>query len=157
MQKTVIAAFFGCLVPVASHAAGDPSWIQDKRGCKIANPAPKPGETVEWSGSCPQGIASGKGVLQFFDSGKPGARYEGELNKGVLSGKGVLRSADGSVYDGDWVDGKPDGYGKFTDKDGNVYVGGWTAGVQDGPGTLTSKDGQRITGTWRGGKFVENQ
>lgn len=155
MRKTVIAALL--LMPALAFATDEPSWITDKRGCKIANPAPKSGETVEWSGSCPQGMAHGTGVLQFYNAGKPGARYEGELSKGVLSGKGVLRSADGSVYDGDWVDGKPEGYGKFTDKDGNTYVGGWTAGAQDGPGTLTSKDGQRITGTWRGGKYVDKK
>ena len=137
-----------------SRAAEGTGWIKDKKGCNIANPSPKAGETVEWSGACRQGYAEGKGILQFSLDGKPGTRYEGELKGGVMSGRGQLRAADGSVYDGDWVDGKPDGYGKYTAANGDTFVGGWTAGKWDGPGTLTGKDGRRLSGTWRNGEYV---
>lgn len=154
MRIVMLTALLCIVSSVPSSAADEAGWIKDRKGCRVANPNPKPDESVEWSGQCPQGYANGEGVVQFFEAGKPGARYEGELKKGVMAGRGKLKMADGSVYDGDWVDGKPDGFGKFTDAAGDIYVGGWTAGEQDGPGTLTSKDGKRITGTWRKGQYV---
>ena len=64
--------------PVAAPA--EVHWLQDKRGCKFANPTPKPNESVTWSGACADGYMQGKGVLQFLSDGKPGAfsiAYEG--------------------------------------------------------------------------------
>ena len=135
------------------YAASD-TYIKDSKGCKIANPTPKPKETVTWSGRCAGGFAEGKGVLQFRLDGKPGARYEGDLKKGVMEGRGELRTTDGAVYDGDWVAGKPDGYGQYTAPDGSTFVGGWTAGKQHGPGTLRSKDGTGVAGRWKDGQYV---
>ncbi|HZR02149.1 MAG TPA: hypothetical protein VFA81_03120 [Burkholderiales bacterium] len=157
MRAPLFALLLVILATSVSAAEDASGWIKDKKGCKIANPNPKPKETAQWSGACLQGYAHGKGVLQFYSDGKPSVRYEGELSQGVLSGRGELRMADGSIYDGDWVDGKPEGYGKFTSTDGSTYVGGWTAGKQDGPGTLTDKNGKRVTGTWRAGQYVGNQ
>jgi hypothetical protein len=130
-------------------------WLQDKRGCKIANPTPKPKESVTWSGACVDGYMQGKGVLQFATDGKPGAHYEGTLTKGQLTGRGALRSPDGTTYDGDWVDGKPEGYGVYTAADGSKYEGAWTAGQFDGPGSLRSAKGEVIHGVWENGKLVK--
>jgi hypothetical protein len=129
-------------------------WVADKRGCKFANPTPKPNETVTWSGACADGLMQGKGVLQFTSDGKPGARYEGTLSKGRLTGRGALRTPDGSIYDGDWVDGKQDGYGEYTGADGSKYQGAWTAGQPDGSGTYRSPKGEVIHGVWENGKLV---
>ncbi len=130
-------------------------WLQDKRGCKFANPTPKPNESVTWSGACADGYMQGKGVLQFSADGKPGARYEGTLTKGRLTGRGVLRAPDGSTYDGDWVDGKQDGYGAYTAADGSRYEGAWTAGQPDGPGSYRPAKGEPIRGVWENGKLVK--
>ena len=130
-------------------------WLKDKRGCKFANPAPKPNESVTWSGACADGYMQGKGVLQFTTDGKPGARYEGTLSKGRLTGRGLLRTGDGSTYDGDWVDGKQDGYGVFTAADGSRYEGAWTAGQMDGPGTYRSPKSEIVRGVWENGKLVK--
>lgn len=154
MRFVMLATLLCVVSPAPSSAADEAGWIKDKKGCRIANPNPKPGESVDWSGKCQQGYADGEGVVQFFEGSKAGARYEGELKKGVMAGHGKLEMADGSVYDGDWVDGKPDGFGRYRDAAGDSYVGGWTAGLQDGPGTLTPKDGKRIIGTWRKGQYV---
>jgi hypothetical protein len=146
----------GAAVYAASVTAADDrgGWIRDAKGCRIANPTPKPKETVDWSGPCTNGYGDGKGVLQFFVDGVAAARYEGELKRGIIDGRGVLRTPDGAVYDGDWVAGKPEGYGQYTAPDGSTYTGGWTAGKQDGPGTLRTKGGETLTGTWRAGQYV---
>ena len=148
--------------PAASPEAAKPApapaevhWLQDKRGCKFANPTPKPNETVAWSGACVDGYMQGKGVLQFASDGKPGARYEGTLTKGRLTGRGVLKSPDNTVYDGDWVDSKPDGYGSYTAADGSKYEGAWTAGQFDGPGSFHSAKGEVVRGIWENGKLVK--
>jgi hypothetical protein len=139
--------------PAAQPA--ETQWLQDKRGCKFANPTPKPNESVTWSGACADGLMQGKGVLQFTSDGKPGARYEGTLAKGQLNGRGALRTADGATYDGDWVDGKQDGYGVYTAVDGSRYEGAWTAGQPDGPGSYRSSKGEVIRGVWENGKLVK--
>ena len=51
----------------------DSGWIADKRGCKVANPFPRPGESITWSGECKNGFAQGSGVLQWY-SERPGGR-----------------------------------------------------------------------------------
>jgi len=139
----------------AAPAPAEVHWLQDKRGCKFANPTPKPNETVTWSGACADGYMQGTGVLQFVTDGKPGARYEGTLTKGRLTGRGVLRSPDNSVYDGDWLDSKPDGYGVYIAPDGSKYEGAWTGGQFDGPGSFRSAKGEVVRGVWENGKLVK--
>ena len=146
---------WGASTGADDKASPEPGWIKDTKGCKIANPNPKPNETVAWSGPCPNGVAEGMGVLQFSMDGKAGSRYEGEVKQGVISGRGKLSTPDGAIYDGDWVDGKPDGYGKYNAPDGSSFVGGWTAGKQDGPGTYRDVTGAVLTGDWKNGKFVD--
>jgi hypothetical protein len=144
------------LASAAGPAAAEPEggWIVDAKGCKIANPNPKPNETVKWSGACKDGFAEGKGVLEYAIGGKPGARYEGQLKRGRFDGRGVLRTTDGAVYDGDWVDGAQDGYGEYTAPDKSTFKGGWTAGKPDGPGVLTTPDGKVVKGVWANGKYL---
>lgn len=154
MRTLLLNCFALALATAAPLYAASDTYIKDSKGCKIANPTPKPKETVTWSGRCAGGFAEGKGVLQFRLDGKPGARYEGDLKKGVMEGRGELRTTDGAVYDGDWVAGKPEGYGQYTAPDGSTFVGGWTAGKQDGPGTLRNKDGSAVVGRWKDGQYV---
>ena len=69
------------------------SWIADaKTGCRIRNPAPQPRESVTWSGACPNGIAEGTGVLQWFDDDRPTDRYAGEMRDGWENGRGTAPS-----------------------------------------------------------------
>jgi hypothetical protein len=130
-------------------------WLQDKRGCKFANPTPKPNESVTWSGACADGYMQGKGVLKFTTDSKPGAIYEGTLSRGRLTGRGTLHTPDGAVYDGDWVDGKQEGYGAYTAVDGSRYEGGWSGGQPDGQGSYYPAKGDPIRGVWENGKLVK--
>lgn len=82
-----------------------PGWIADgKTGCKIWNPAPQSHETIRWSGGCEGGYASGKGTLQWYESGKPGDRYVGEYQGGKRNGHGVVTESNGTRIEGDWRD-----------------------------------------------------
>ena len=35
--------------------AGDPHWISDSKGCKVANVFPQEDESISWTGACEQG------------------------------------------------------------------------------------------------------
>ncbi len=55
--------------------AGD--WIADvKTGCKIWNPAPAPGETVNWAGPCNAGFAEESILTVSICSPGPTLKYE---------------------------------------------------------------------------------
>jgi hypothetical protein len=155
MRLLIIELALLALTSAAVQAAEpEVGWIADAKGCKIANPNPKPNETVKWSGGCKNGYAEGKGVLEYAVDGKPGARYEGQLKRGRFDGRGVLRTPDGAVYDGDWLDGAQEGYGEYTAPDKTTFKGGWTAGKPDGPGVLATPDGKVVKGIWANGNYL---
>lgn len=130
------------------------SWIEDaKTGCRIRNPAPQPRETVTWSGACPNGIAEGTGILQWFDDDRPSDRYEGELRDGWENGQGVATSTViADRYEGQWRDGWRHGQGIYTFANGDRYEGNWFEGLRAGQGTMVWEDGARYEGEWLDGK-----
>lgn len=137
---------------VAQETEIEPYWIKDSNsGCAVWNSNPKPIETITWSGSCRNGKADGRGVLQWYRDGKPGDRYEGDTKIGKAHGLGVFTDADGSRYEGEHVDGKAHGRGVFTDSDGSRYEGEFVNGSQRGRGILTWPSSDRYEG-----EFVDN-
>ena len=83
-------------------------WITaTNQACKIWNPAPQPDESVTWSGACKDGLATGKGILQWTENGKPDVKFDGEYVKGKRNGPGVLITPDGRRTQGMWVDDEP--------------------------------------------------
>jgi hypothetical protein len=144
---TLIA--FTC--PVAAQTP-QPGWIADARtGCRVWNPSPQPNETISWTGGCSNGIAQGRGVLQWLKDGKPNERYEGEYRDGKQNGRGVYTSADGSRCECEYRDDKKDGRGVLTDKNGR-YEGEFRDDRHDGRGVMTWRDGSRYEGEFRDGK-----
>lgn len=135
-------------------AGAEDGYIADKNGCKIANPSPKPKETVTWSGACKEGYADGQGAMQWYDDGNPGARYEGTLVHGVISGQGKLSLSNGTTYEGGWLNGKQSGAGVLTTTDGGTYRGEWKNGEPDGAGVMHSASGETVTGIWKEGLYV---
>jgi hypothetical protein len=129
-------------------------WIEDKNGCRIANPNPKAGETVIWSGACTDGFAAGEGTMQWYEDGKLGVRYEGSLAKGAPSGQGKLTMPGGATYEGGWLSGKQDGSGKYSAPDGTTYEGEWKDGVPEGRGVMRNASGEATSGIWKGGTYV---
>ncbi len=140
--------------PTFAQAPPPESWIQDaKTGCRIRNPAPQPREAVAWSGTCPDGIAEGSGVLQWFDDDRPTDRYEGELRDGWENGRGIATSTViADRYEGDWRDGWRHGRGVYDFANGDRHEGDWFEGLRTGQGTMVWADGARYEGEWLDGK-----
>ncbi len=143
-----------CLFLAAAWAFAQEGWIEDKNGCRIANPTPKSGETVTWTGACTSGFAEGQGTMQWYANGNAGVRYEGSLARGAPSGRGKLIMPDGATYEGDWLNGKQNGTGKYSSPGGTSYEGEWKDGTPDGRGVMHSASGEVIDGIWKGGTFV---
>jgi hypothetical protein len=142
------------LVAVARGAASDDGeWITDKKGCKVANPFPRPGETITWTGTCKNGFAHGQGVLQWYLNGKEDDRYEGSLDQGWAEGRGTLYKADGGKYDGEWQHSLQSGAGRYEAPDGSWYDGQWKDGKPNGAGQYRRPDGRMFMGQWRDGVF----
>jgi hypothetical protein len=129
----------------------EPAWIKDKNGCRVRNANPQPNESVAWSGACPDGVAGGRGVLQWYLNGKPNGRYEGELRNGRATGHGVSVAANGDRYDGEWRDGLQNGHGVFEDSRGH-YDGEWKDGRPNGHGTSVAANGNSYDGEWKDGR-----
>ena len=150
-----MSLFLGLLLGLAAAcaSAGD-GWIADKNGCKLANPSPKPSETVTWSGICTDGFADGKGVVQWYEDGRPGVTYKGALVRGAASGQGKLTMPDGATYEGGWLDGKQEGNGRYLAPGGARYEGEWKDGLPNGRGIMHDPSGAVIDGIWKSGTYV---
>jgi hypothetical protein len=146
----LIVTTLSASAPTSAQAPSPDSWIEDsKTGCKIRNPAPQPRESVTWSGACPNGIAEGTGILQWFDDDRPTDRYEGELRDGWENGRGVATSTViADRYEGEWRDGWRHGEGVYSFANGDRYVGDWFEGMRTGRGTMVWADAARYEGEW---------
>lgn len=144
------------LCPVAGVAqTPQPGWIADARtSCRVWNPIPQPNETITWSGSCQNGLAMGRGVLQWFESGRPSERYEGEYRDGKQSGRGVYTWPDGDRYEGEWRDDKASGRGVETSANGDRYDGEWRDGKPNGIGQAVISSSV-YNGFWTNGCFKD--
>lgn len=132
-----------------------PGWIADARnGCRVWNSSPSPNETITWSGACQNGVTQGRGVLQWFENGKPKSRYEGEFRDGKYNGRAVLTTADGNRYEGEFRDGKFNGRGVMTAAGGR-YEGEFRDGRPNGQGTYAGRTGNVYAGTWTNGCFKQ--
>jgi len=146
------------LLLVASPAKAQDAqadWMADPNtGCRVWN-APwnrlKPKDTISWSGSCVDGLASGRGVLQCFNDGKPTSRYEGDIRQGKINGRGTYVMVYGMQYEGEWRDGSLNGSGIMTSKIGARYEGEWRNHKPHGKGTFRDSNGNVYTGTWTNG------
>lgn len=106
----------------------DGSWDLDPRGgCRLWDWRPDPEDTVTWSGRCVSGQKEGRGVVQWYEHGRPIDRFDG-----------VFR------------DGKRERTGRYEWPAGQRYQGTYTADLPNGNGTITI-DGVSFAGTWRRG------
>jgi hypothetical protein len=126
-------------MPDAGRPSGPPTgWVADgKTGCKIWDAVPDPEEKISWSGECVDGMAEGKGTLQFFIGSTPAARYEGDMRNGRADGHGTHVDPDGARYEGQWRNNAADGFGVYT-RDGKRHEGTWANGcLKQGPDEVT--------------------
>jgi hypothetical protein len=157
MRIPVIIAVGVLLVSTPALAQTQLStWSVDAHtGCKLWNIAPLPNETMTWSGACRNGLGQGQGVLQWFEAGRPGDRYEGELRDGKQTGHGVITSTDGRRYEGDFRDGTMSGNGTYSSPNGDHYDGEWRSGKPNGVGRFVSVVGGTYDGFWTNGCFKD--
>lgn len=152
MQSRLLVALLALLALKPAAGAAEPAvgaFVADPASaCKVWNPHPQAGESVRWSGPCANGLAEGKGKLDWLNSGTVietdegewraghqvgpavqawnGGRYEGEVADGLPHGRGTL-IVQGARYQGDFKHGKADGTGSLL-TGGKTYQGAWSAG-----------------------------
>ena len=156
MFTRLLLTYFICGLTTVNYCAyaEDTAIIKDQNGCKIYNPAPQENETVEWSGSCADGYANGKGILDWFIGKTLTEKYVGEMKHGWAEGKGTLTSTNGIMYEGEWRQSQQDGQGKQKMPDGSTYSGEWKNGKPHGLGTYVSSDGRIVSGQWEDGNLI---
>jgi hypothetical protein len=135
----------------SAQTAQPGAWIADPgNSCRVWNPHPQVGESIKWSGSCVNGLAQGRGSLQWFKDEHPFERDEGEWQDGRQIGTGTQVWNEGR-YDGELRDGEPEGHGVWTLPNGR-YEGDFRNGKPNGKGVFTNVNGV-FDGNWKNGCF----
>jgi hypothetical protein len=171
--RAILAAGLMLVSVSAFGQTRQPGWIADARtGCRVWDSSPQPDEAVSWTGACRNGLAQGRGVLRWFQSGKPvalaksrwrggkmnghgaitlanGERFKGQWKNDERTGRGVYIYANGDRYEGQYQDDQKSGHGVYTYANGGRYVGEWRDGRRNGRGTEVRADGSRYDGLWR--------
>lgn len=132
-----------------------------------------PGETVQWSGRCANGLAAGPGELLRLSEGQVKYLYQGTFEAGRLAGRGT-RAANGERLEAEFRDGRANGLGTLEYRDGvyegefrndlphgrgvrtwrdvrpwRRYEGQWANGARSGAGRMDNGDGSTYDGDWR--------
>ena len=98
------ALFLAPCAVLAQDQQAAPGWITaSNKPCKIWNPEPQPAESITWTGDCKDGLATGRGVVQWFEQGKPDAKFDGVYRDGKRNGPGTIFLPDGEQIKGVWV------------------------------------------------------
>ncbi|HTL80101.1 MAG TPA: hypothetical protein VL651_00275 [Bacteroidia bacterium] len=85
---------------VVSKFISDP-----KTGFKVWDEYYSPDDSISWSGSSKNKMATGNGTLTWYVHGKEVAKYEGAMLKGKPEGKGKSSDYAGNVQEGNFMDG----------------------------------------------------
>lgn len=151
------ALFTLALVAAAAFAAQATAgeWIASTgTGCKVWNPNPAASETAKWSGDCKDGLAFGKGTVDWLRDGKPYERDEGTWTEGRQSGEGRQVWPAGE-YTGELAEGLPHGRGRLL-LGASRYEGAFVGGKPNGRGVLKNASGI-FNGDWRDGCFSDGK
>lgn len=106
-------------------------WLLDTQsGCRLWDWHPEPEDTATWTGACPAGRKEGRGVVQWYEHGRPIDRFEGVFRRG-----------------------KREGLGRYDWPTGERFVGTYAEDLANGTGSVII-DGASFTGTWRRGCLV---
>ncbi|MBL6453683.1 hypothetical protein JMJ55_00010 [Belnapia sp. T6] len=159
--------------PVSTQPAEPASrgLVMDSRArCGIWAPDLQPGEALEWSGPCSNGVANGTGellrrngdaVVSLTQGRFAGGKLEGPANISLANGAhleaefaggiartGTIRFGDASTYQGEIRGNLPNGRGSRSWPRGPEYDGQWVNGVRTGEGR--QQDGYGVySGEWR--------
>ena len=173
---TPLAAAASMSNPIPDLVITEQGFTADADGCKVANPHPKPNETVKWSGACVRGKAFGPGSADWFENGQRVSRVKSEWKDGKPGDHVVLTDfTTNETFDGEQVNGKWNGKvtvvapwgrleGNYSDgvlggfvtliaANGRKYEGDFSNNKFNGRGKLVEPDGARYTGDFVDGKF----
>ena len=132
----------GLCVPASAQQPPTGVWIADpKTGCRVQNVKPEPGESVRWNGGRQNGLAQGRGTLDWFKNGQPNGRTEGEWKAGILNGRALTTWPDGRRYEGEVRNGDLNGRGIMTFPNGIRVDATFRDGKMNGRGRLTGAPG----------------
>ena len=96
-QLSALALALGCSVASAQSIPQGTFIADGNTGCKVWNPNPKSVETIVWSGSCVNGLAQGRGKLQWLQNDKIYETDEGEWSAGRQVGSWLAGMAVGPL------------------------------------------------------------
>jgi hypothetical protein len=148
----VVLVLVGTIAGAYSAAPG--GWMADSgTGCRVWNPHPQPNESVKWSGPCEDGLAQGRGIVQWLRNNRPFETDEGEWHEGRQTGDGTQVWPTGR-YEGQIASGEPNGHGVLT-LQGLIYRGEFRGGRPNGNGAMMNLGGEIFQGTWSDGCFRE--
>ena len=107
----------------AGKQEGAACWhkLAEPPGCYFWYTYFSPIITWNWTGSCPKGIAEGRGTLMSTWSGGS-SEFSGTLDDGKLHGHWILRLASGTVHEGPFVNGDMRGRWVERHPDGTCLV-----------------------------------
>jgi hypothetical protein len=106
----------------------DGSWDLDPQaGCRLWDWRPDPEDTATWSGACRSGRKEGRGVVQWYEHGRPIDRFEGVFQRDTREGFGRYDWPAGQRYQGTYLADLPNGQGTVT-IDGASFAGTWRRG-----------------------------
>jgi hypothetical protein len=111
-------------------------WLLDPQsGCRLWDWHPAPEDTATWTGICPAGRKEGRGIVQWFEHGRPIDRFEGVYRRGKREGSGRYDWPTGERFEGTYANDLPNGRGIVT-VDGVSYAGTWRRGCLAHKGKL---------------------
>lgn len=106
----------------------DGSWDHAREGgCRLWAWRPAPEDTATWSGACRSGHKEGRGVVQWYEHGRPIDRFEGTFQGGKREGAGRYDWPAGQRYQGTYKADFPNGWGTVT-IEGKSFAGTWQRG-----------------------------
>ena len=106
----------------------DGSWLMDSEvGCRMWDWHPAPEDGATWTGRCRAGKKIGRGMVQWFEHGRPIDRFLGSFIAGRRQGLGLYVWNETDWYDGYYEDDVPHGLGTAHIA-GEVFVGQWNRG-----------------------------
>jgi len=116
----------------------DGTWLLDTElGCRMWDWHPAPEDTATWSGACRAGAKVGRGVVQWFEHGRPIDRFEGTFVDGHRRGLGKYRWNESDWYTGDYEGDVPNGPGTAHIA-GEVFAGHWHHGCFNQMGRIVA-------------------
>jgi hypothetical protein len=150
----LIAMMFGSAYSQGNLPA--PKLIQTTTGCNAYTTQNLENVTIEYSGSCANGLISGTGISKLYSNNKLIYVLEGEFREGKPHGKGTMTRINGDKYVGEYKNGLRNGQGTYfhlqdNPRKGDVHFGEWKNGRPNGQGTLTYANGSKYVGEWLDG------